>query len=264
MNRITGSLAAAILTIATLPTAAQWLNVRSKGIPQTKDGKLNLSAPARRKPDGKPDLSGIWRAEPQNGKYLQDLAADFKPGELPIQPWAEARRKQHITDAGARDSPGAHCLPPGVPVLDGSGAVGYPLKIVQEPDLVVILYEAMAQFRQIFLDGRELPKDPNPNWLGYSVGRWEGDVLVVHSTGFNGNTWLDVSGGHPSTEALHLTERFRRRDFGHLDLQLTIDDPKAYTRPWSVTETLEISPDTEILEFVCNENEKDLKHLPGK
>jgi hypothetical protein len=128
----------------------------------------------------------------------------------------------------------------------------------------VILYEAQEQFRQIFLDGRTLPKDPNPTWLGYSVGRWDGDNLVVDTIGFNGKTWLDNRAGHPSTDALHITEQFRRRDFGHLDLTLTIDDPKAYTQPWTVKETMQISPDTELLEFVCNENEKDLKHIVGK
>jgi len=262
MNRRTSSLLAATLIVASMPGAAQWLNVRTKGIPRTKDGKPELSAPAPRKSDGKPDISGIWLADRQtNRKYLEDLSADFKPGQLPIQPWAEALANERMTDAGAREQPAAHCLPQGIPILDASGAADYPLKIIQEPDLVVVLYEALSQFRQIFLDGRDLPKDANPTWLGYSVGRWEGDVLVVESTGFNGKTWLDVVAAHPSTEALHITERFRRRDFGHLDLTLTIDDPKAYTKPWTVTETMQISPDTELLEFVCNENEKDLKHL---
>jgi hypothetical protein len=248
--------------VTSMSATAQWLSVPTKGIPRTKDGKPDLSAPAPRKSDGKPDISGIWLADgPTSRKYLQDLSADFKPGQAPIQPWAEALAKKRMTDAGAREAPAAHCLPQGIPILDASGTAGYPLKIIQEPDLVVVLYEALSQFRQIFLDGRELAKDPNPTWLGYSVGRWEGDVLVVDSTGFNGKTWLDVVAAHPSTEALHITERFRRRDFGHLDLTLTIDDPKAYTKPWSVTETLQISPDTELLEFVCNENEKDLKHL---
>ena len=149
--------------------------------------------------------------------------------------------------------------------LDASGAApgAYPLKIIQEPDLVVILYEDSGEFRQVFLDGRILLKDPNPTWLGSSVGRWDGDTLVVDSKGFNDKIWLDLA-GHPTTDALHITERFRRRTFGQLDLQLTLNDPKAYTKPWTVTETLHLVPDNELLEYVCNENEKDLKHLVGK
>src|SRR5262249_12337763 len=151
---------------------AQWVNVSAKGIPRTKDGNPDLSAPAPRKPDGKPDISGIWRADKNSAKYISDLAADFEPGELPIQPWAEALSKERTAGAHASEFPAAHCLPPGVPLLDAGSAL-YPLKIVQEPDLVVILYEAMSQFRQIHLDGRTLPEDPTPTWLGYSIGRWE-------------------------------------------------------------------------------------------
>jgi hypothetical protein len=139
----------------------------------------------------------------------------------------------------------------------------YPYKIIQGLDLVVIFREERSEFRMIFLDGRQPIKDANPTWLGYSVGRWDGDILVVDTTRFNGKTWLDLA-GHPSTKALHVTERFRRRDYGHLDIQLTIDDPKAYTKPWTVTLFWVILPDTELLEFVCNENEKDLKHIVGK
>ena len=264
MNRSTGSLAAAILTIATAPALAQWLNIPTSSIPRTKDGKPDLAAPTPRKPDGKPDLSGIWQLDRDSAKYLTNLAADFKPGELPIQPWAEALTKERMTGTHDGEYTSVHCLPPGIPILDASGGGGYPLKIVQELELVVILYETQWQFRQIFLDGRTLPKDPNPTWLGYSAGRWDGDVLVVDTTGFNGQTWLDNRAGHPTTDALHVTERFRRRDYGHLDLTLTIDDPKAYTKPWTVTETMQISPDNELLEFVCNENEKDLKHMVDK
>jgi hypothetical protein len=264
MNRSIGSLLAAILTIATVPAAAQWLNVRAKDIPRTKDGKPDLSAPAPRRPDGKPDLSGVWQLDRSSSKYLSNLAADFKPGELPIQPWADVLTKERMTGAHDREYTSVHCLPPGVPILDASGGGGYPLKLIQEAELVVILYEAQEQFRQIFMDGRTPPKDPNPTWLGYSVGRWDRDELVVDTTGFNGKTWLDNRAGHPTTDALHIIERFRRRDFGHLDLRLTIDDPKAYTRPWSVTEQWQLQVDDELLEFVCNENEKDLKHVPGK
>jgi len=264
MNRGIGSILIAISIVTSMPAAAQWLNVPTKGIPRTKDGKPDLSAPAPRKPDGKPDLAGIWHGDRQNNKYGpggSGLATDFKPGEFPIQPWAEALTKERMTGARASEYPGANCLPSGIPIIEPQP--DFPLKIIQEPGLVVILYETYGVFRQIFLDDRTLPKDPNPTWLGYSVGRWDGDALVVETAGFNGKTWLDLA-GHPSTDALHITERFQRRDFGHLDIQLTIDDAKAYTKPWTVTFWMQLLADTELLEYVCNENEKDLKHLPGR
>jgi hypothetical protein len=239
-------------------SSAQWLRFPGKNTPRTRDGTPDLAAPAPRRPDRKPDLSGIWGTE--NSKYLANIAADFKPGDLPIQPWAEALTRERMTGIHASEESNANCLPQGVPRID---ATPNPFKIVQEPDLIVILYEAFGQFRQIYLDGRALPKDPNPTWLGYSAGRWEGDTLVVETTGFNGKTWLDQA-GHPATDALHVTERYHRRDFGHMDIQVTIDDPKAYTKPWTVTEPIELLPDTDLIEFVCNENEKDLKHLGKK
>jgi hypothetical protein len=208
--------------------------------------------------DGKPDLSGIWR-QPNGVKYTVNLAADLKPGDVAMQPWAAAeyeRRQATIS----KDDPVGFCLPPGVPEMT---AVPYPYKILQKPEMVLILFEAFATFRQIFLDGRALPKDPNPTWWGYSVGRWEGDTLVVESTGFNGRAWIDT-GGHPGTDALRVTERFRRRDYGHMDLQITIDDPKAYMKPWTVSYPLELMPDTELLEYVCGENNRDVEHLVGK
>jgi hypothetical protein len=261
MNRRTGWFVA-ILMIAIVPAAGQWLKAPAKGTPRAKDGKPDLSAPVPRKPDGKPDLSGIWNGDTptlQNLKYLSNLAADFKPGEFPIQPWAESLAKQRIP--GGSEWPPSRCLPPGVPVLNTGNRS---FKIIQEPDLLVILYEVFGQFRQVFLDGRILAKDPNPTWLGYSVGRWDGDTLVVDTTGFNGKTWLDVR-GHPTTDALHVIERFRRRDIGHLDIQLTIDDPKAYTKPWTVPlQPMLLDPDNELLEDVCNENEQDVKHMSVK
>jgi hypothetical protein len=256
-------IAAMAAVVFSVPAGAQWLNNPTPGIPRTADGKPNLSAPAPRKPDGKPDLSGIWQGDLlQNLKYVGDLAADFKPGEFPIQPWAEALNKERRTGTHASEKPDAHCLPVSIPILDASPGAE-PTKIIQEPDLVVFLYEFFGLFRQIFLDGRTLPKDPNPTWMGNSVDGWDRDTLVVDSTGFNGKSWLDLA-GHPSTDALHITERFRRRDFGHLELQLTIDDPKAYNKPWTVNESWQLFLDTELIEFVCNENEKDLKHMVGK
>jgi len=238
--------------------AAQWLQVPARNAPRTRDGKPDLAAPAPRKADGKADLSGIWGTA--SAKYLINIAADFKPGELPIQPWADALTKERMTGIHASEESNANCEPPGVPRIDNTPN---PFKIVQEPDMVVVLYEAFGQFRQIFLDGRRLPTDANPTWLGYSVGRWEGDTLAVETNGFNGKTWLDQA-GHPATDAMHVTERFHRRDFGHMDLQMTIDDAKAYTKPWTVTEPMVLLPDTDLIEYVCNENEKDLRHLGKK
>jgi len=171
MNRGIGSILIAISIVTSMPAAAQWLNVPTKGIPRTKDGKPDLSAPAPRKPDGKPDLAGIWHGDRQNNKYGpggSGLATDFKPGEFPIQPWAEALTKERMTGAHASEYPGANCLPSGIPIIEPQP--GYPLKIIQEPDLFVILYEVYGVFRQIFLDGRTLPRDPNPTWFGLLGG----------------------------------------------------------------------------------------------
>jgi hypothetical protein len=239
------------------PAHAQWLKL-PQAFPQTKDGKPDLTAPAPRKPDGKADLAGIW--QPVGVKYLVNLAADFKPGDLPILPWAETLTNERKTDRHGAEESDANCLPPGIPKLN---ATPNPFKIIQDPGLVVILYEALGQYRQVFMDGRELRKDVNPAWLGYSTGKWDGDTLVVDTIGFNGRTWLDKV-GHPTTDALHVTERFRRPDFGHMELKVTIDDPTVFTKPWEVTENLELLTGTELLEFVCNENEKDVRHMPGK
>jgi hypothetical protein len=241
--------------MSALPMQAQWTKVPVKGI-ALKGGKYDLSAPAPRTTDGKPDLSGVWQG---NTKYLQNLAADLKPGELQMQPWAEAITKENKTGVHAAEEPGANCLPPGLPRINSTP---YPFKIIQMPELVVILYESYELNRQIFLDGRELVKDPNPSWMGYSVGKWDKDTLVVDTTGFNGKTWLDAM-GHPSTDALHVTERYRRRDAGHLEVQITIDDAKAYVKPWTVNQVMDLEVGAEVLEFACNENNTDIPHLPG-
>jgi hypothetical protein len=236
--------------------SAQWFKITTPGIPRTPDGRPNLSAPTPRGPDGKPILNGIWQ---MNGKYLQDIAADLKPGEVPYQPWQEQLFNSRRNGAGGRQDPAARCIP-GMPKLD---ALPYPFKIIESPGMVMMLFEGFTTFRQIFTDGRELPKDPNPAWFGYSVGKWEGDDWVVNTIGIKESTWLDNAGrGH--SDALHLIERFHRRDFGHMDIDLTIDDPKAYTKPWTVKEDLRLIPDTELLEYVCNENNKDYEHLIGK
>jgi hypothetical protein len=240
---------------------AQWPTLKTPSIPRTSDGKADLSAPPPRTSDGKPDLSGLWQVPLANGipKYVLNLAADLPNNQVPLQPWAEALLKERMETSG-KDYPASRCLPPGVPNITFAP---HPFKIVQVPGLVVILHEALMTFRQIFTDGRALPQKAEPTWMGYSVGTWEGDRLVVRTTGFNDKTWLDIA-GHPATEALKVTERFRRRDFGHLDLEITIDDSKAYTHPWTVNVGATLLPDTDLIEFVCNENEKDQPHLVGK
>jgi hypothetical protein len=251
---VRASIAIAVLFAASAP--AQWLKFPTAGVPRMADGKPNLSAPAPRTADGKPDLSGVWQVSPG---YTSNIAKDLKPGEVPFRPWAEALYKHRVETEGKED-PQAYCVLSGVP---REHVVPYPFKILQPPGEVVILYEALHSYRQIYMDGRALPKDPNPAWMGYTIGHWEGDTLVAESNGFEENNWLD-NNGHPGTESLRLTERFHRRDFGHIDLELTIDDPKAYTKPWKVNLLFTANPDTDLIEYVCDENEKDLKHLVGK
>jgi len=234
------------LVASALP-AVQWKHPTA-GIPRTPDGKPNMTAPAPKTADGKPDITGLWK--PGAG-YVGNIARDLKPGDIPYQPWAEALYKQR-RDTNSKDDPTANCIVGGVPRND---LVPYPFKILEVPGMVVILYEAVQSFRQIFTDGRELPKEPNPAWLGYSIGKWEGDAFVVETRGFNDMGWLD-NAGRPATDALHVTERFRRKDFGHMDVQITIDDPKAYTKPWSMTLPLIFQPDDELIEYICNENNK--------
>jgi hypothetical protein len=246
---------AALILVAVIggPVAAQWLNHPDPRMPRTPAGKPDLSAPAPRLPDGTPDLSGVW--EHLNSRttayYLDHI-------EIPWQPWAKELFNQRTAN-NQKDNPESRCLPRGIPKADAFDLH----KIVQAPGLIVILYEYQTTFRQIFTDGRALPSDPNPTWMGYSVGRWEGDTLVVESNGFNGKAWMSGR-GNPTTDALHLIERIHRRDFGHMDVELTIDDPKAYTRLWKAELHPELVPDTDLLEFVCNENEKDLPHLVGQ
>jgi hypothetical protein len=248
--------AVAVTLLLAVAAPAQWLKYPTPGVPRLPNGKPDLSAPAPKTADGKPDLSGVWQTRPG---YTGNLAKDLKPGEVSFQPWAEALYK-HRLETESKEDPQAHCVLSGVP---REHVVPYPFKILNSSGMIVILYEALHSYRQIFMDGRALPKDPNPTWMGYSVGHWEGDTLVVESAGFVENNWLD-NGGHPGTEALRLTERFRRPDFGHIQLQLTIDDPKAYTKPWTVNLQFTAMPDTELIEYVCDENEKDLQHLVGR
>ncbi len=238
-----------------IPLAAQWLNYPTPGVPRMPDGRPNLAAPAPRTADGKPDLSGVWSG-PGPGSYDRNVARDLSPKD--IQPWAEALYQQRVRDMG-KDAPRATCLPDPFPYYHMVDLA----RFVQTPELIVILYQGTTNsvHRTVFTDGRELPKDPNPAWMGYSVGHWEGDTLVVDSAGFNDRSWLDIE-GHPHTEALHITERFRRRDFGHMDLEMTIDDPKAFTRPFTLKIPKTLQPDTDLLESVC-ENDRSVPHMLG-
>ncbi|PYS56328.1 MAG: hypothetical protein DMG13_00045 [Acidobacteria bacterium] len=247
----------AVLMLICAPVHGQWVKVPADAIPRSPDGKPHLSAPAPRLPDGHPDLSGIW--EPNGNKYVLNLAADLQPGDVPFQPWAKTLVDQRADGSHSREDPTANCLPQGVPRIN---AAPPPWKLVQTAGFVVIIYEAANLWRQIFLDGRELAQDYVPTWLGYSTGKWEGDTLVVDTKGFNGKAWMDQA-GKPTTDALHVIERFRRKDFGHMDIQITIDDPKVYTKPWTVTEPMHLLTNTELMESVCNENNLDLEHLPG-
>jgi len=237
---------------------AQWLNYPTPGAPRTADGKVNLTAPTPKVLDGKPDLSGVWESSPQ---YFNDLARDLKPGELAMLPWAKTLQAER-EGRDHRDDPLNRCMPPGVPRINMTTAnAPHPLKIVQTPTLVVLLYETSANstFRQVFMDGRAFPKDPNPTWLGYSIGRWDGNTLVVDTTGFNGREWVDTAKGHPQTESARVTERFTRRDFGHMDIDITIDDPGAYEKPWQARVPFHLLADTDLIETYC-ENEKDHVH----
>jgi hypothetical protein len=242
----------------------QWLNYPTPGLPRTPDGKPNLSAPAPRTADGKPDLSGIWQINDlQRGsqRHFFDLAVDLKPDAVVMLPWAAALQKQREDDLH-KDHPWARCIPPSPP---GSSMLLHPFKILQTPLLTAILHEMPSGsiFRQIFTDGRPLPKEYEPTWMGYSIGKWDGDTLVVDTIGFHDKGWLDAGKGRPHSDQLHLVERFRRRDIGHIDVEININDPKTYAKPWTVNIGLELVPDTELIEGVC-ENERDVGHLVGK
>jgi hypothetical protein len=266
--------------------SAQWPNYRVPDAPRLPDGTVNLTAPAPRFLDGKPDLSGVWenpgwreaaaasgsitgvggapstRTAESQRPAVPSIAAFFDVGTLvtgglPFQPWARALKDTRTAD-NAKDNPDAHCLPLGNMQLHLHPE---PRKIIQSTHELVILYEGNAGVRQIFTDGRPLPAgDPQPWWFGYSAGHWEGDTLVVVTASFRDGGWLDVNGS-PLTDAGRMTERFRRVNYGTLELQLTVDDSKAYTKPWTVSFTQRLMPDDELIEFVCQENERSSAHF---
>jgi hypothetical protein len=244
----------AALLLLPVSLCAQWLNVKTPGIPRTADGKPDLTAPAPRTPDGKPDLSGLWAPGPNF--YWADIIHNIKDENI-FKPAAEAVFQKRIADYN-HDGPYTRCLPLG----PGDIFAGASHQIIQLPTEVALLRSGAARDRHIFMDGRELPKDPNPTWSGYSVGRWEGDTLVVETAGFNDVGWLDQV-GHPRSERLHVTERFRRVDFGHIQLQITFDDPETLAKPLTISLPMNYLADTDTLENICNENERDRAHFVG-
>jgi hypothetical protein len=270
---------AILCTGAVISGHAQWLNHPAAGVPKM-DGKPNLSAPAPRTADGKPDLSGVWTTDstpPEEmtrlfpgldalavpgddprflHKYFMNVFADIKPEDTPLSPQG-AKIFLPRAKTMSRDVPTSHCLPAGVPMGDLLPA---PRRFIQLPGLLVVLYDGINPQRMIYTDGRKHVADPLPTWMGYSVGTWDGDTLVVDSRGFNDRTWLDAF-GHPRTEAMHIVERIRRRDFGHIDVQMTFDDSGAYTKPFSIRFTQTLQPNMDIIEGVCAENERDRTHL---
>ena len=247
----------AILISTSVSLFAQWLRHPTPGIPRTRDGKPNLSAPAPRTPDGKPDLSGIWNIQDNPGQtQFLDIASSVQGG-LPYRPGMAELAKARNTPPKTSE-PITRCLPIGI--VERHTWVGGLKKIVQNPGLLLILNEYNTSFRQIFTDGRRLPTIDQTAWDGYSIGKWEGDTLVVETTGFRDGQWLDTA-GDPLTDAAKLTERFRRVDFGHLQVEITIDDPKPYTKPFSFKINQVLVPDTELLEFICLENERDIQHM---
>lgn len=248
---------------------AQWIHYPTRGVPRTSNGSPKLDAPTPRSIDHHPDLSGLWAAEkrpcPPGGCFDQMINEQFLDigfgikGGLPLQPWAAALVKQRTAAAG-KDDPTTHCLP-GSPVQMHTSP--FLRKMVQTPGLLIMMTENGALYRQIFTDDRPLPVDPQPYWFGYSSGKWEGDTLVVHTAGFRDGLWLDRN-GTPMTDAAKMTERFRRPDFGHLEIEVTIDDPKAYTAPFTVKIKQNLAVDTELIDSNCLENEKDWPHIYGK
>ena len=270
-----------LLCLAAAAVQAQWVNYPSPGLPRGKDGKVLLNAPAPRTKDGKPDLSGVWHVQPTGlaemkrlfgndvdaldvpgmeahtiSKYGISVLVDFKPEDSPLRKEVAeeiARNNRHETGIDNL----ARCLPGGIPL--GTMLSEF-TKIVQTPGLTLVMHELDNATRQIYTDGRPFPKDPSGSWLGSSTGHWERDTLVVETIGFNGKAPLDII-GNPRSEKMRITERYRRRDVGHLDVDITFDDPAVYTRPFTIKVTHLLQPDTDILEYFCNENEKDQVHL---
>jgi len=266
-SRIAGVL---LLTALSVPLSAQWLQYPTPGVPRLPDGSPNLQAPTPRTPDGKPDFSGIWEPEknrpcpPEGCADMQvpleflNIGSSLKDGP-PYQPWAAEIRKTR-TEQNRKDDPVSRCLPGGIVKLHTTPQLR---KIIQIPGHLVTLNEMDATYRQIFLDGRQLPQVDIASFKGYSTGKWEGDTLVVESAGFPDGIWLDRNGS-PLTAAAKITERFRRVNYGRMEIEITVDDPKAYARPWTIKLNHNIVLNTELIDYICTENEKDAGRLIGK
>ena len=256
--------------LAVSPAAAQWIRYPTAGVPRSADGNTDMSAPAPRSADGKPDFSGIWTSDeidprrpnaPRNlhdatpSRRMINLGVDL-PGGLPYQPWLAALVKERWAN-NAKDDPHVRCFP-----ANFLRAYGMPhlLKFVHTANLLVVLNEWNAGYRQIFTDGRPLPEDPNPSWMGYSSAKWSGDTLIVDTIGMRDDIWIDWQGS-VVTEAAKVREEIRRPDFGHLEIDVTVDDPKAYTRPWTVTIKQRLVVDSELIDEICLENERSLQHM---
>ena len=280
-SRLTSSalvavVAAGFFLCASPPLGAQWFKYPTANLPRISDGKPDLTAPPPRTPDGKPDFSGMWLtadgrpcdarnevfqvcgSELPMSRYGLTIGAGMSGG-LPYLPWAAEQAKTQ-TEQHSRDDPHARCMPDTFVRLYG---LPHMQKFVQVPGLLVMLYELNANYRQVFTDGRPLPDDPQPSWQGYSSGKWVDDTLVVDSIGFRDGLWLDMAGS-AMTDAAKVRERIRRPDFGHLEIEITVDDPKAYARPWTVTMKQAIVLNTELVDEVCLENEKSTRHMVGK
>ena len=246
--------AGSVVTVAAM--AALLACVQTHLRAQDGDSRPPRKGPAGKAPrtaDGKPDLSGVWGPE---HVFIYDISVSLAPGEtLPLQPWAAKLTKEHMS----KDDPEANCLPTGVP-----RQAPYPWRIMQTPDMIVFLFEGnIHSYRQIYMNRKEHPKDPNPTWYGDSIGHWEGDTLVVDSVGFNDKFWFDFA-GHPHTEQLHVTERFTRPDLGNLNYTATIDDPGAYTKPFTMHGHSPLLQNEEVMEYICQENNRDVSHIVGK
>ena len=260
----------AIALAVSISLSAQWLNHPTAGIPRNADGTPNLTAPTPRTADGKPDFSGLWELEknnpcPPEGCPDMEISREFVnfgwnlPGGLPLQPWAAALRKARQAE-NSKDDPGSNCRPTGIVKLTINP---FFRKFIPLPGLLVILNERDSAYRQIFTDGRALPVDPTPTPNGYSAGKWEGDTLVVETRGITDGQWLDRI-GDPLTDAAKITERFRRVNYGKMEIEITVDDAKAYTKPFTARINQFIRLNTELMDFFCMENEKDIPHAVGK
>ena len=275
MAGVRNALMFVVLVVMTAPAVGfgQWLRYPTADVPRKADGSPDLTAPAPRLPDGKPDFSGIWHAARRNpcnpdasrfipcgieiggAPFARDLGVDMTGG-LPYQPWAAEIVKKRTAD-NAVDDPHVRCLPDSPP---RTWSMPHLTKAVHTPKLLILLYEVNAIYRQIFIDGRPLPEDPNPSWTGYSTAKWDGDTLVIQTAGFRNDLWIDSSGSFFS-DAGKMTERIRRPNYGTLELEVTVDDPKVYTRPFTVKMTQGIELDTELIDEVCLENEKSYQSM---